>query len=228
MEKIENKAFDFEVKATDDEKMEFEGYGSIFGNLDSYRDIIEKGAFNRTIKNNKSRMKVLWQHDWWEPIGKPKEMYEDDKGLFLKAKISDTDVGRKAYTLMKDKVINELSIGYRVVKYEYDKDKDIRYLKEIKLFEVSPVTWAANDRAKINNVKSFDYVLDEIKNGNLLENVSKDKILNAIKSLQSLVNVADSEQSTQNINNSIKKISADSNDFINSVLEKLKKQDMTA
>ncbi|MFX0136106.1 MAG: HK97 family phage prohead protease, partial [Candidatus Hodarchaeota archaeon] len=118
---METKNFNFEIKATNDTVMEFEGYGSIFNNMDSYRDVVEKGCFNRSINNNKSRIKVLWQH--YHPIGKPLELSEDDKGLYIKGKISNTEQGKEAYTLMKDKVINEMSIGYNTVRSEYDKEK---------------------------------------------------------------------------------------------------------
>jgi HK97 family phage prohead protease len=232
---IETKNFNFEVKASNDDDMTFEGYGSIFGNLDSYRDIVEKGAFTRTIKNNKNRIKILWQHDTWKPIGKPIQLQEDDKGLFLKAKISDTEQGREAYTLMKDGVLNEMSIGYNTIKHEYDKEKDIRYLKEIKLFEVSLVTFAANPKATVNNVKSefdnlalelkslreslsnmnkmdsksiYDLLLDEIKSGKLINdtNNNNDKISNLIKALQALIINDDSSKDTHIDNNSQKDI----------------------
>jgi hypothetical protein len=245
--KFETKSFDFEIKASDDNEMMFEGYGSVFGNLDSYRDIVEKGAFTRTIKNNKNRMKILWQHDMWSPIGKPVEIYEDDKGLFLKAKISDTEQGKEAYTLMKDKVLNEMSIGYNTVKYEYDKEKDIRYLKEIKLYEVSIVTWASNSSAKINNVKSefdnlslelkslretlsnfnvksdksvYDLLLNELKTGKLINENNNDKILNLIKALQALIIDYDPSQDTHIDNDSQKNIDNDSIEKDNSESEK--------
>jgi HK97 family phage prohead protease len=54
------------------------GYGSIFGNVDSDNDIIEKGAYARTIKNNGSRVKYLYQHDITKPIGRMKELFEDE------------------------------------------------------------------------------------------------------------------------------------------------------
>lgn len=199
MDKLfEQKSFNFEIKASDDDEMTFEGYGSIFGNLDSYRDVVEKGAFTRTINNNKNRIKILWQHDTWQPIGKPIDIYEDEKGLFLKGKISATEKGKEAYILMKDKVINEMSIGYNTVKYEYDKEKDIRYLKEIKLYEVSLVSYAANDKARVSNVK-FESFITELKNGNLLRNISKDKVEEAIKALMALIEPEkiDSSQDTQ-------------------------------
>ena len=211
--------FDFEVKTTND--MEFEGYGSIFGNVDSYRDIVVKGAFNRTIKNNKNRIKILWQHDSYEPIGRPVEIYEDEKGLYLKAKLCNTDIGKKAYELMKEKVLDEMSIGYQTLVHEYDKEKDIRYLKEVKLFEVSVVTWAANEKAKINDVK-FEDLLMEIKSGNILKNASKDKILEAIKALTALIDSEmDPSKDTPLVNDS-QQIKNTNSDILDLVLARLK------
>jgi HK97 family phage prohead protease len=219
MEKFETKNFNFEVKATNDNTMEFEGYGSIFGNMDSYRDIVEKGCFNRTIKNNKKRIKILWQH--WKPIGKPIDLFEDEKGLYVKGKLSDIQQGKEAYTLMKDKVINEMSIGYSTVISEYDKEKNIRKLKEVKLYEISLVTWGANDKARVNNVKSFDYLLEEMKEGNLLQDCSQEKILNAIDYLKSLITVKDPVNTTLSDNNSIKDDNINSETF-DLLLEQLK------
>lgn len=219
MEKFETKNFNFEIKATNDNSMEFEGYGSIFGNMDSYRDIVEKGCFNRTIKNNKNRIKVLWQH--WKPIGRPIDLHEDDKGLYIKGKLSDIQQGKEAYTLMKDKVINEMSIGYNTIKYEYDKEKNIRYLKELKLYEISLVTWAANDKARVSNVKNFDYFMDEITQGNVFKDCNQDKILKAIDYLKSLITEKDPDKTTLSSNNSIKDDSINSDTF-DLLLERLK------
>ena len=192
---IEFKNFDFKIKAMDDGM--FEGYGSIFGNVDSQRDIVTKGAFTRTIKNNMNRIKILWQHDVKEPIGKPVEMYEDTKGLYMKAKLSiGTDTGKKCYELMKDGVINELSIGYDTIKDEYDKQNNVRYLKELRLWEVSAVTFASNELATVNNVKKLDGLLDEIKEGRMLSKINKGKIEDIIMLLTSLLEENNSETST--------------------------------
>lgn len=168
------KAVKFETKALGDDR--FEGYASFFNNIDAYDDIIEKGAFRKTIAENRNRIKVLWQHDTNEPIGIPEEMHEDDNGLYVKAKISMTDTGKKALTLIKDGVITEMSIGYDVVKDDYKMlgTKRVRMLKELKLWEFSPVTFAANDKAKI------------LKMRHLLENIKGDKIEVALSLLRSL------------------------------------------
>jgi HK97 family phage prohead protease len=168
------KSMKFETKALSDN--EFEGYASYFNNIDSYDDIIERGAFKKTIAENKGRVKVLWQHDASEPIGIPKEMIEDDNGLYVKAKISMTDTGKKAMTLIKDGVITEMSIGYDVVKDEFKMmgNRRVRMLKEVRLWEFSPVTFAANDKAKIMKMRSL---LENIKHDNM------DLIMNYIKSL---------------------------------------------
>lgn len=168
------KAVKFETKALGDDR--FEGYASFFNNIDAYDDIIEKGAFRKTIAENRNRIKVLWQHDTNEPIGIPEEMHEDDNGLYVKAKISMTDTGKKALTLIKDGVITEMSIGYDVVKDDYKMlgTKRVRMLKELRLWEFSPVTFAANDKAKI------------LKMRHLLENIKGDKIEVALSLLRSL------------------------------------------
>ncbi len=141
------KAVKFETKAISDDI--FEGYASFFNNIDAYDDIIEKGAFRKTISENRSRIKVLWQHDANEPIGLPIDMTEDDNGLYVKAKISMTDTGKKAMTLIKDGVITEMSIGYDVVKDDYKMlgTKRVRLLKEVKLWEFSPVTFCCKRKS---------------------------------------------------------------------------------
>lgn len=220
---FETKNINCEFKA-DSETMEIEGYGSVFGVLDSYRDIVMEGAFKRTINNNKKRMRFLWQHDMYEPIGKFIYMEEDTKGLYFKAKISDTDVGRKAYTLARDGVLNETSIGYNVIVDEYNKEKDIRYLKEVKLWEISLVTFAANEKATISSVKSFDYLLEEIKTGNILKYANEEKIKNAIKSLSALITNNDSPQGTHVVVNSpkIQVTKHEIDDICSQLLTKLK------
>lgn len=70
-----------EISDVDENLGIVKGYGSIFGNVDSDNDIIEKGAYARTIKNNGSRVKYLYQHDITKPIGRMKELFEDEKGL---------------------------------------------------------------------------------------------------------------------------------------------------
>ena len=164
----EYKAFKFELENSD-ESGEFSGYAAVFGNRDSGDDIIEKGAFSKTIREDFDRIKILALHnDCWLPVGRPLELREDERGLFIRGKISDTAKGRDIQTLMKDGVLNELSIGYDAVEFDYDSEQGVRRLKEIKLWEVSIVTWAMNDQAKIDEVKSLvEGLRTEVKTGKI-------------------------------------------------------------
>lgn len=167
----ERKAFSFELESADESTGEFSGYAAVFGNRDSGNDVIEKGAFAKTIVEDFHRIKILALHnDCWLPVGKPIELREDDRGLFIRGKISDTSMGRDIRTLLKDGVLNELSIGYDAIEFDYDSKQDTRHLKEIKLWEVSIVTWAMNDQAKIEEVKSLvEDLRTEVKSGKITQ-----------------------------------------------------------
>lgn len=139
---------------------EFEGYGSVFGVKDSYSDIIVAGAFAKSLAawQEKGRLPaLLWQHNMSEPIGIYTEMREDETGLYLKGRllIDDDPLAKRAHAHMKAGSLSGLSIGYVLNDYEYDKQKDAFILKDIDLWEVSLVTFPANDEARISNVKSL-------------------------------------------------------------------------
>ena len=182
------------------------GYGSIFGNKDSDNDIIEKGAYRRTIKNNGSRVKYLYQHDSTKPIGKMKELYEDEKGLVFVAEVPKTTFGNEVLELMKYGVIDENSVGIMPVKKDYDED-GIRVIKEAKLYEISAVTIAANDEAKILEVKGeydnidyltkrFDNLIKVIRKGNVSDDLGYliEYELEVIKSLIARDNTHQSDE----------------------------------
>lgn len=151
---INYKSFKTEYKI-DLKKNEFQGHAAAFDNIDAGGDIIRRGAFKKTINEFTKRIKVLWQHDPHSPIGKAIHLEEDSKGLFVHAKISETTLGKDAMVLMRDGVVNELSIGYDPKKFELNNDTGIRELLEVKLWEFSPVTWAMNDMATISAAKDI-------------------------------------------------------------------------
>ena len=153
------------------------GYGSVFGNKDSDNDIIEKGAYKRTFKNNGSRVKYLYQHDITKPIGKMKELYEDEKGLVFVAEVPKTTFGNEVLELMKYGVIDENSVGIMPVKKDYD-ENGVRMIKEVKLYEISAVTIAANDEAKILEVKGESNKIDYLKKrfDNLIKVIRKGSV----------------------------------------------------
>ena len=134
----EHKAVGFTLESADENTGEFSGYASVFGNVDDGGDIVVKGAFAETIVEDFARIKILALHNGcWLPVGKPIELREDDHGLFIRGKISDTSMGRDIQTLLKDGVLNELSIGYEAIDYEIDEEAHVRYLKRIKIGRAS-------------------------------------------------------------------------------------------
>ena len=135
------------------------GYGSFFDNKDSDQDIIRKGAYQKTIQENGSRVKYLYQHDMMQPIGKMTELYEDDKGLVFVAEVPKTSLGKDVIELMKAGVITENSVGIMPIVKE--NKGDYREIREVKLYEISAVTLAANDQAKILDVKGI-FNIDQV------------------------------------------------------------------
>lgn len=161
-----------------------EAYASTFGNIDAGRDIVEKGAFTKTIQENNRRIKALFNHDWNQVIGKPLEVMEDSKGLYTKTQFIDTPKSREIYELVKEDIVNELSIGYDIVKNSYDKENKINKLKELKLYEYSFVTFAMNEMAQVTDVKSL---IDEIKAGRMLSDKNVTNIKEIINMLTALL-----------------------------------------
>lgn len=145
---------------------EFEGYASVFDVIDSYGDIVVRGAFQKTLeawKQKNDLPSVLWQHKMSEPIGPFLEMREDEHGLFVRGRllINDDPLAKRAHAHMKAGSVKGMSIGYMLNDWEYDSEKSVFILKEIDLWEVSIVTMPANSEAKISEVKS------QLQNGDI-------------------------------------------------------------
>ena len=156
---MKTKHFDvgFEIKAVNADGT-VEGYGSGFGVRDNYDDVIAKGAFIQSLKDHKAAgtmPAMLWQHDADKPIGVWTEMVEDEKGLRIKGQLAmETVKGKEAHALLKMGAINGLSIGFMSKQWAYDRETEVRTLTEIDLWEVSLVTFPANEKARVTNVKS--------------------------------------------------------------------------
>lgn len=156
----------FELKSID-EKGIFTGYGSVFGNVDSYKEVVAQGAFAESLAQWKYAGRlppVLWQHRSGEPLGPYLEMREDTHGLWLKGQLLVDDVARakEARALMQSKAVNGLSIGFMTREDSYDKLTGIRTLKKVDLWEVSVVTFPANPAAQISGVKGVIDALETL------------------------------------------------------------------
>lgn len=149
---------EFRIDSFDAEKGIVEGYASKFGNVDQVGDVVEKGAFTKSIQQGASRVRFLWQHNKQEPIGVIQEIREDDHGLYIKAEFANTQRAQETRELMKMGALDSFSIGYRVPKdkivVEQTKEGQIQRLKEIHLFEVSVVTFPCNVEARLTGIKS--------------------------------------------------------------------------
>ena len=144
----------FEVKAVSDDGL-FSGYGSVFGVLDSYKEVVAPGAFAESLQGRMPAL--LWQHRAGEPIGVYTAVREDAVGLYVEGKLAlKTARGAEAYELLKMRALSGLSIGFVTREDSYDKIAGVRTLKKVDLWEVSRVTFPANDAARIAAVKSID------------------------------------------------------------------------
>lgn len=137
-------------------KGEFEGYGSIFGNVDLGGDVVMPGAFKRSLAEHKSQNTLplmFWMHQPDQIPGKWLEMSEDTDGLYVKGQFADTQLGRDVHTLLGMKAVRGLSIGY-ITKDQDFTDDGIRLLKDVDLFETSIVSIAMNPLADVTHVKT--------------------------------------------------------------------------
>jgi HK97 family phage prohead protease len=153
------KSVELDLKSLTDQG-QFSGYGSVFGNVDKGGDIVEAGAFGKSLEQwskNGRAVPVLWQHKTDEPIGAWTNLSEDKHGLLGDADlwIDDAPYARIAHKGMKTKTITGLSIGYRIKRDSYDKKTGVTTLHELDLVEISVVTNPMNDEARIADVKSM-------------------------------------------------------------------------
>jgi uncharacterized protein len=150
----------------------FSGYASVFGVIDSQGEEVAWGAFRHSLKewSDRSKMpKLLWQHDYRQPIGLWQDIHEDNHGLYVQGQLLlDLAQAREAYSLLKNGIVDGLSIGFTTVKSRRKEGRNgharIRVLEEVNLQEVSLVTFAANPKAKVERVKMIDPEIEALLN----------------------------------------------------------------
>lgn len=162
MKKLNKRAGGLEVKAIGEDGT-FSGYGAVFGNVDSWGDIIAPGAFAESLSMLKAKGRLpamLWGHDADHPIGVWTDMREDAKGLYVEGRLLINDVAKakEAHALLKAGGISGLSIGFISKNWTWDEQQDARTLNQIDLWEVSLVTFPANDEARVSDVKSIEQI----------------------------------------------------------------------
>lgn len=175
---LEDEHFEFisDIKAYEDDQEEeekdygkFEGYASVFGNTDLGNDVINMGAFRKSLrKKGPKGVKLLYQHKSDMPIGVFDSIKEDDNGLYVKGRLAlKTTAGKEAYELLKMGALDAMSIGFRANPKEvsYDKRTNKRMIGEVDLMEISLVTFPMNPQAKIRSVKGQEISIREWENG---------------------------------------------------------------
>lgn len=143
-----------EVKKAEGDVLKIRAYALAFGNLDSTGDIIMPSACDKWLAGEMaSRVALCYQHEFDKVIGKITDKGVDDKGLWIEAEVLPTSLGKDVQILLSHGAVKEFSIGYSADEYHYgkteDADYEIRYLDAITIFEVSPVTIAANPKATL-------------------------------------------------------------------------------
>jgi HK97 family phage prohead protease len=148
----------FELKTVSDDGT-FTGYASLFGVEDLGRDIVQPGAFAKSLASKSlNKIKMLRNHDASSPIGTWTELIEDSRGLKATGQlILDTALGRETYALLRAAALDGLSIGYRTKKETFDRTKNVRLLHDLDIFEISIVTYPMLPSATISRVKSTDF-----------------------------------------------------------------------
>jgi HK97 family phage prohead protease len=133
-----------------------EGYASVFNLRDSQGDVILPGAFLKSLADWRRQGRfpaLLWQHDPRQPVGVIVALQEDARGLYLKAQLAlEAEAGREAHALVRAGALDGLSIGFRTVRAERDRD-GTRRIQEVALWEVSLVTFPANPAARVVALK---------------------------------------------------------------------------
>lgn len=145
------------------------GYFSSFDNMDSDGDVIRKGAFSKTIKENFQRVRHLLDHDATKAVGKIQLLQEDQKGLYYESKAGRHTLGRDFLLMVEDGLINEHSIGFVTIKQK--NMGGYNEITEVKLYEGSSLQgWGANEMTPITGMKNLDTI-----------NQMMDNIMRAIK-----------------------------------------------
>ena len=157
----------FEFKAIDDEKGSVEAVFSVFNKLDTDGDVVLPSAIKSGFKDD--QVPMVFAHKWDQPIGKGVITSDDEKATFRGNFFMDTEAGKEAYHLAKAMAdLQEWSFGFRIndseVKEYKSEDGDeisARFLKDLTVYEVSPVLVGANRETYTLAIKSGEEAVYE-------------------------------------------------------------------
>ena len=144
-----------EVKVEDGGEGVFEGYASLFGEVDTARDVVAPGAFAASLAARRSgQVRMLFQHDPKEVVGVWLDIAEDNKGLAVRGRLlTELRRGAELYALLQAGALDGLSIGFRAAESHTDPKTGIRRLARVDLYEISLVTFPMLGTARIGAFK---------------------------------------------------------------------------
>lgn len=135
----------------------FSGYASLFGRADTGRDVVERGAFARSLRERGAAgIRMLFQHDPAQPIGVWRDLREDGRGLFVSGRLTNGAArAEEVKRLMSSGALDGLSIGFRTVRARRDARTGLRHILEADLWEISVVTFPMLPEARVERVKGL-------------------------------------------------------------------------
>ena len=141
------------------------------------KDKILPGAFTKSIKERTDSGKnipLLLQHNMDWLLGHAISIVEDTKGILVESRLpkSHWRVRDEIIPLLENGSLQEMSIGFILIKYSEDEQTEVRIIEEAKLLEYSFVTLAMNPEATIESYKSM---IEEIKTKREAEKLLKQK-----------------------------------------------------
>ncbi len=199
-EKVEYRSVVTELRV-DVPKRKIFGLANVFGNQDSFGTVFDRGAFKRTIRAKfsagKGKIKFLFNHDPYAVLGVLTKLRENEEGLEFEGEVSETSLGNDTLTLVQDGALTDNSISFRRQKTEIhdaDGDDPILHFTQVELFDVSPVTFGANDLAVIGGVRdqlglaAVDKIVEEVSKRFLIAVpdmglITKDDLAEAVEEL---------------------------------------------
>ncbi|MCF6320993.1 MAG: HK97 family phage prohead protease [Rhizobiaceae bacterium] len=136
----------------------FNGYASVFGEVDMGNDIVARGAFSKFLRTHSpASIRMLFQHNPDEPVGVWEEIREDAKGLHVTGVLSTkTSRGRELIELMRQGAIDGLSIGFKTVRSKKNNASAVRTILEAELWEISIVTFPMQANARVEAIKHVE------------------------------------------------------------------------
>lgn len=193
---------EFEAKL-DASEGSFEGFASVYGNVDQGGDIVQAGAFKSSFRKRPiNKVKMLLHHDTRQLVGVWEEVKSNDEGLFVTGQLLlKTRAGQETHELMKAGALDGLSIGFRTIEDSFNTEKGIRTIVKADLMEISLVTFPMNEQATISSVKAVHDIKTirdfekYLRDGGFSSNAAKGIAQNGFKQ-SDLPGEADEQQGT--------------------------------